>query len=163
MIIINKSGYLKFKNHKFRCALGKSGVGEKKIEGDDLTPKGTYKIIKIYYREDRIRKIKSKIRLRKIEKNFGWCDQPNSKYYNKLISLPNKLSHEKLYRKDNIYDVIIVLNYNMNPTIQYKGSAIFIHVARRKFPPTKGCVAISKKNLLYLIEKISKKTKIKIS
>ena len=72
------------------------------------------------------------------------------------------MSHEKLYRKDNIYDVIIVLNYNMNPTIQYKGSAIFIHVAKRNFTPTKGCVAISKKNLLYLIERISKKTKIKI-
>jgi L,D-peptidoglycan transpeptidase YkuD (ErfK/YbiS/YcfS/YnhG family) len=162
MIIINKSGYLKFKNLKFKCSLGKSGVGEKKIEGDNVTPKGTYLIKRIYYRKDRIKKIKAKIKLFEIKKNFGWCDQPDSKFYNRLIDLPNKLSHEKLYRKDNIYDVIIVLNYNMNPTIQYKGSAIFIHVARRKFPPTKGCVAISKKNLLYLIEKISKKTKIKI-
>jgi L,D-peptidoglycan transpeptidase YkuD (ErfK/YbiS/YcfS/YnhG family) len=58
MIIINKSGYLKFKNHKFRCSLGKSGIGEKKIEGDNLTPKGTYKIVKIYYRKDRIKKIR---------------------------------------------------------------------------------------------------------
>ena len=162
MIIINKSGNLKFKNHKFRCALGKSGVGEKKIEGDNLTPKGTYKIIKIYYREDRIRKIKSKIRLRKIGKNFGWCDQPNSKYYNKLILLPNKLSHERLFRKDKIYDIIMVLDYNINPTILNKGSAIFIHLARKKFQPTKGCIALSKKNLLYLVEKISKNTKIKI-
>ena len=162
MIIINKSGYLKFKNLKFKCSLGKSGIGEKKIEGDNITPKGTYQIKRVYYRKDRVKKIKAKIKLFEIKKNFGWCDQPDSKFYNRLIDLPNKLSHEKLYRKDNIYDVIIVLNYNMNPTIQYKGSAIFIHVARRKFPPTKGCVAISKKNLLYLIEKISKKTKIKI-
>jgi hypothetical protein len=162
MIIINKSGYLKFKNLKFKCSLGKSGVGEKKIEGDNITPKGTYQITRIYYRKDRIKKIKTKIKLFEIKKKFGWCDQPDSKFYNRLINLPNKLSHEKLYIKDNIYDVIIVLNYNMNPTIQYKGSAIFIHVAKRKFTPTKGCVAISKKNLLYLIEKISKKTKIKI-
>jgi len=162
MIIINKSGYLKFKNLKFKCSLGKSGIGEKKIEGDNITPEGTYQIIRVYYRKDRVKKIKAKIKLFEIKKNFGWCDQPNSKFYNRLIDIPNKLSHEKLYRKDNVYDVIIVLNYNMNPTIQYKGSAIFIHVAKRKFPPTKGCVAISKKNLLSLIEAISKKTKIKI-
>ena len=163
MIIINKSGYLKFKNIKFKCSLGKSGIGEKRIEGDNITPQGTFKVTRIYYREDKIKKIKSKNKLLKIKENFGWCDQPNSKYYNKLIQLPSKLSHEKLYRRDNIYDVILVLNYNMKPTIRYKGSAIFIHVARKKFPPTKGCIAICKKNLLYLTEHISKNIKIKIS
>ena len=163
MIIINKSGYLKFKNLKFRCSLGKSGIGEKRIEGDNITPKGTFKVTRIYYRGDKIKKIKSKNKLFKIKKNFGWCDQPNSKYYNKLIQLPSKLSHEKLYRRDNIYDVILVLNYNMKPTIRYKGSAIFIHVARKKFPPTKGCIAICRKNLLYLTEHISKNIKIKIT
>ena len=163
MIIINKSGYLKFKNLKFRCSLGKSGIGEKRIEGDNITPQGTYCVTRIYYRDDKIKKIKSKIKLFKIKKNFGWCDQPNTKYYNKLIQLPSKLGHEKLYRRDNIYDVILVLNYNMKPTIQYKGSAIFIHVARKKFPSTKGCVAISKKNLLYLAEHMPKNIKIKIT
>ena len=163
MIIINKSGYLKFKNLKFKCSLGKSGIGEKRIEGDNITPKGTFKVTRIYYRGDKIKKIKSKNKLFKIKKNFGWCDQPNSKYYNKLIQLPSKLSHEKLYRRDNIYDVILVLNYNMNPTIRYKGSAIFIHVARKKFPPTKGCIAICRKNLLYLTEHIPKNIKIKIA
>jgi L,D-peptidoglycan transpeptidase YkuD (ErfK/YbiS/YcfS/YnhG family) len=163
MIIINKSGYLKFKNLKFRCSLGKSGIGEKRIEGDNITPQGTYSVTRIYYRDDKIKKIKSKIKLFKIKKNFGWCDQPNTKYYNKLIQLPSKLGHEKLYRRDDIYDVILVLNFNMKPTIQYKGSAIFIHVARKKFPSTKGCVAISKKNLLYLTERIPKNIKIKIT
>ena len=163
MIIINKSGYLKFKNLKFRCSLGKSGIGEKRIEGDNITPQGTFKVTRIYYRGDKIKKIKSKNKLFKIKKNFGWCDQPNSKYYNKLIQLPSKLSHEKLYRRDNIYDVILVLNYNMKPTIRYKGSAIFIHVARKKFPPTKGCIAICRKNLLYLTEHIPKNIKIKIA
>ena len=160
MIIVKKNSYLKYKNFRFRCAIGKAGIKKKLREGDNITPKGTYQITRIYYRKDRIKKIKTKIKLSKIKKNFGWCDQPDSKFYNRLIDIPNKLSHEKLYRKDNIYDVIIVLNYNMYPTIQYKGSAIFIHVAKRNFTPTKGCVAISKKNLLYLIERISKKTKI---
>ena len=163
MIYINKSSYLRYKNLKFKCAIGKAGIGEKKIVGDNITPKGTYKIIKIYYRKDRIKELVSQIKLIKIKKNMGWCDDPKSKKYNRLIYLPTKYSHEKLYRRDNIYDVILVLNYNMKPTIRYKGSAIFIHVARKKFPPTKGCIALEKNNLIKLVLKIQKNTKIKIS
>ena len=162
MIIINKSGHLKYKNLWFRCALGKSGVGKKKIEGDDITPKGTYKISQIFYRKDRIKKIKSKIKIFKINKNMGWCDDPRSDAYNQLINLPNKYNYEKFYRKDNIYDLIIVLNYNMNPTIKNKGSAIFIHIAKKNYSPTKGCIALSKINLLEILNKINSNTKIKI-
>ena len=79
MIIINKSGYLKYKDLKFKCALGKAGIGIKKIEGDNITPKGTFKIVKIYYRKDRIKKIYSKFKLIKITKKMGWCDDPKSK------------------------------------------------------------------------------------
>ena len=163
MIIINKSGYLKFKNLKFKCALGKAGVGKKKIEGDNITPKGTFGIVKIYYRSDRIKKIYSKIKLFKIKNKMGWCDDPNSKKYNQLIKLPSKYTHEKLYRKDNIYDLVIVLNYNMIPIIKNKGSAIFIHVAKKNYKKTAGCVALKKKHLLKLIENIKNKTKIIIN
>ena len=163
MIIINKSGYLKFKNLKFKCALGKAGVGKKKIEGDNITPKGTFGIVKIYYRSDRIKKIYSKIKLFKINNKMGWCDDPNSKKYNQLIKLPSKYTHEKLYRKDNIYDLVIVLNYNMIPIIKNKGSAIFIHVAKKNYKKTEGCVALKKKHLLKLIENIKNKTKIIIN
>ena len=85
MIIINKSGQLKYKDLKFKCALGKAGVGKKRAEGDNITPKGTYKIIQIYYRKDRIIKISSKFKLIKINKNMGWCNDPRSKKYNQLI------------------------------------------------------------------------------
>jgi L,D-peptidoglycan transpeptidase YkuD (ErfK/YbiS/YcfS/YnhG family) len=163
MIIINKSGYLKFKNLKFKCALGKAGVGKKKIEGDNITPKGTFGIVKIYYRSDRIKKIYSKIKLFKIKNKMGWCDDPNSKKYNQLIKLPSKYTHEKFYRKDNIYDLVIVLNYNMIPIIKNKGSAIFIHVAKKNYKKTAGCVALKKKHLLKLIENIKNKTKIIIN
>ena len=101
MIIINKSGYLKYKNHKFKCALGKAGIGNKKIEGDNITPKGIYKIVDIYYREDRIKKISSKFKLIKLTKKMGWCDDSKSKNYNQLISLPSRYRYEKLYRTDN--------------------------------------------------------------
>ena len=99
MIIINKSGYLRYKDLKFKCALGKAGVGKKNKEGDNITPKGTYKIVKIYYRKDKIKKITSKIKLIKINKNMGWCDDPKSKFYNQEIRLPSKYSHEKFIEK----------------------------------------------------------------
>ena len=161
MIVINKSGYLKYKNLKFKCALGKAGVGTKKKEGDNITPKGTYKIVNMYYRKDRIKKISSEFRLTKITKKMGWCDDPNSKYYNQLIKLPTQYTHEKFFRKDNIYDLVLVLDYNMKPIIKNKGSAIFIHIAREK--KTLGCIALKKVDLINLIKKIDKKTKIKIN
>ena len=160
MIIINKSGYLKYKDFKFKCAFGKAGVGDKKIDGDNITPKGTFGIVKIFYRSDRVKKISSKFKLIKITKNMGWCDDPKSKNYNKLIKLPSKFSYEKLYRKDNLYDLILVLNYNINPTIKNKGSAIFIHVKNGNFKKTKGCITLKKANLLKIISLIEKNTKI---
>ena len=163
MIIINKSGYLKYNNLKFRCALGKAGVQGSKREGDNVTPKGTFKIVKVYYRSDRIKKISSKFRPIKITKNMGWCDDPNSKNYNQLIKLPTKYGHEKLHKKNNVYDLIVVLNYNMNPIIKNKGSAIFIHVAKKKYKKTAGCIALKKIHLLNLIKKIEKNTKVIIN
>ena len=162
MIIINKSGYLKYKGLKFKCALGKAGIGNKKIEGDNITPKGTFKIVKIYYRKDRIKKIPSKFKLIKITKKMGWCDDPKSKNYNQLINLPFQYRCEKLYRTDNIYDLILVLNYNLKPIIKNKGSAIFIHISRKDYQPTRGCVGLTKKNLLELVQSIKKEEKIKI-
>jgi L,D-peptidoglycan transpeptidase YkuD (ErfK/YbiS/YcfS/YnhG family) len=163
MIIINKSEYLKFKNLKFKCALGKAGIGKKKIEGDNITPKGTFEIVKIYYRGDRIKKIYSKIKLFKINKKMGCCDDPNSKKYNQLIKLPSKYTHEKLHRRDNVYDLVIVLNYNMRPIVKNKGSAIFIHVTKKNYKKTAGCIALKKNHLIRLINNIRNKTKIIIN
>ena len=163
MIIINKYGYLKYKNLKFRCALGKAGIGKKKIEGDNITPKGSFDIVKIYYRNDRVKKISSKFKLIKITKKMGWCDDPNNKSYNQLINLPTNCKYEKLYRKDNVYDLVIVLDYNIKPTIKNKGSAIFIHVARQNYKKTAGCIALKKNHLKKLIKTIEKNTKVIIN
>ena len=163
MIIVKKSGYLKFKNLKFRCALGKGGVKKKTMEGDNITPKGIFKIIKVYYRPDKIKKIKTLIKKIKIKKNMGWCDDPNSHFYNKLINLPTKYSHEKLYRNDSLYDLIVMLSYNTNPIIKNKGSAIFMHIAKNSYKKTKGCIALKKEHLIKIISKIKKNTKIKIN
>jgi L,D-peptidoglycan transpeptidase YkuD (ErfK/YbiS/YcfS/YnhG family) len=163
MIIINKSGHIKYKNLKFRCAVGKAGIARKKQEGDNVTPKGTFKIVKIYYRKDRVNKISSKFTPIKITKNMGWCDDPNSKNYNQLIKLPTQYRYEKLHRKNNIYDVVVVLNYNMNPIIKNKGSAIFIHIAKKNYKKTAGCIVLKKIHLIKLLKKIGKNTKVIIN
>ena len=76
---------------------------------------------------------------------MGWCDDPKSKYYNQLIKFPFKYSAEKLWLKENSYDIILVIDYNLKPIIKYKGSAIFLHIQKKKYQATKGCIAISKK------------------
>ena len=162
MIIVKKSGYLKYKNFKFRCALGKAGIKQKEREGDFITPKGKFKLIKIYYRSDRIKKVSSVLKKIKIKKNMGWCDDVSSNYYNKQIKINKKFSHEKLYRKDNVYDIVVVLNYNLNPIIKGKGSAIFLHVAKKNYKKTQGCIALKKNELLNLVSKIKRNTQIKI-
>jgi len=93
---------------------------------------------------------------------MGWCDDPKSKNYNKLIKFPSSFSFEKLYKKENIYDIILVLNYNMGPIIKNKGSAIFIHVAKKNYKKTKGCVALKKIHLLKIINILKSNTKVKI-
>tara|TARA_B100001121_G_scaffold295931_1_gene300814 strand:- start:516 stop:1016 length:501 start_codon:yes stop_codon:yes gene_type:complete len=160
-IYINNKNLI-FKNYKAKCALGKRGIGYKRKEGDLITPKGRYKIKFILYRKDRVKKIQSKIKKIEIKKNMGWCNDPRSKHYNKIIKLPSSYSYEKLYKKENIYDIVLVLNYNMSPTIKNKGSAIFIHVAKRYYEKTEGCIAIKKRFLIKIVNDLKKNTQVKI-
>ena len=155
-ISINKK-YLTFNNYRAKCSIGKRGIGIKRKEGDLITPKGKYKIKYILYRKDRV-KLQSKIKKIIISRRMGWCDDPNSKQYNKLIKLPSVYKYETLYRKENIYDIILVLNYNMNPIIKNKGSAIFIHVAKKNYKKTEGCVAIKKKQLMKIAKDLKRST-----
>jgi L,D-peptidoglycan transpeptidase YkuD (ErfK/YbiS/YcfS/YnhG family) len=162
MIIVKKQGYLIFKDLKLRCSLGKNGIANKKKEGDGITPRGIFRLTKVFYREDRVKNIKTKIKKVKIKKNMGWCDDSKSKFYNKLVKIPGKFGHEKLYRKDNIYNIVVVLDYNLNPTIENKGSAIFIHVAKKNYTTTQGCLGLKQNDLIKLIRIVKKNQKIKI-
>jgi L,D-peptidoglycan transpeptidase YkuD (ErfK/YbiS/YcfS/YnhG family) len=162
MIIVKKSGYLKYKNFKFRCALGKAGINQKKFEGDNVTPRGTYRIIKVFYRSDRIKNLITKVSKKKIKKNMGWCDDCKSKNYNKLIKIPFKYSYERLFRLDHIYDLVIIINYNFKPIKKNRGSAIFIHIAKKNYQKTAGCIALKKEHLLKILFNIKKNEKIKI-
>ena len=147
---------------KFKCSIGKKGLKSKKIEGDHCTPIGVFKIGKVYYRPDRVKKPDTILKTKTITKNMGWCDDPKSKDYNKLIKLPINYRYEKLYRKENIYDLILVLNFNMRPIVKKKGSAIFIHIAKKNYKKTEGCVAVNKVSLLKIIKKLKNNTKVLI-
>jgi len=162
MIVIKKSGHLKYKKFKFRCSLGKNGIKKKIKEGDNITPRGIFRVKKLYYRADRIKKIITSVKKIKIKKNVGWCDDFKSANYNKEIKLPSRFSHEKLYRKDYLYDLVVVINYNMNPIIKKKGSAIFIHIEKNNYKPTQGCIGLKQKHLLTILKNIKKNEKIKI-
>ena len=150
LIQIKKSTILCFKNYKFKCVIGKKGIKKNKIEGDKATPKGTYSLKKLYFRADRI-------------KSMGWCHLPNDKKYNKEIKIKNNNNtFEKLYRNDHKYDALIVINYNVSPTLFNKGSAIFIHLTRN-YKPTAGCIGLKLKDFLVLAKFCNKKTKIRIN
>lgn len=158
--LINKNLYLN--DYKLKCTVGKRGITGKKKEGDKKTPKGSFKFVSLFYRKDRIKKVKSNLKKYIIKKNMGWCDDPKSKFYNKLVKFPFKFNAEKLYLKKNIYDIILILNFNSKPVIRNKGSAIFLHISNKKYTPTNGCIAVSLKDMKLLLKKINKKTKISI-
>ena len=122
-IIINKN-YLTYNKLKVKCAIGRNGIGYKRKEGDLITPYGQFNIQCILYRKDRV-KVSTKLKKKIIKKNMGWCNDPKSNHYNKLVKLPFSYNHEKLFKKENIYDIILVLNYNMNP-IKKKKVALFL-------------------------------------
>ncbi len=146
----------------FKCSIGKNGLRTKKIEGDRCTPKGFFAIKEIYFRSDRIKKFSTQIRKIKIKKNMGWCNDPTSKKYNSLINVKEKISKEKMFRKDKKYDLVIIVDYNLNKPTPFKGSAIFIHLTNN-YKPTAGCIALNKKDMLILLKLINKKTKILLS
>ena len=135
----------------------------KKIEGDKKTPKGTYSLGPLYFRKDRLTKPLTKLKTIEIKKNLGWCDDINSKHYNKpiLINSNSTTKYEKLYRKTKNYDLLIPIKYNTFKPKKNKGSAIFLHLTNN-YKKTLGCISLKRKDLLILLKLIDKKTKIKI-
>ena len=146
---------------KLKCCIGKKGLNSNKKEGDHTTPKGLFKIEKLYYRKDRVAIPNCKIKKKIINKKMIWCDDPMDKRYNREIMTSNRKTKENLYRKDHKYDYLITINFNQK-CIPYKGSAIFLHLTN-DYKPTAGCIALKKKDFEILLMLINRNTKIKIS
>ena len=160
-IILKNKETLLYDDFVFKCCIGRKGTTSKKIEGDKKTPKGTFSLGPLFYRNDRINYPNTKLNKKKIIKSMGWCNDVNNRDYNKLIKVNNRIRHEKLFLKKNIYDLLIPINYNsLNPR-KNKGSAIFLHLTKN-YKKTLGCIGINKRDMFILLKLINKKTKIQI-
>ena len=164
MIIIVKNKHtLLCDDFKFTCSVGKRGFSNSKKEGDKKTPRGSYKIGNLYYRSDRVKKPITKLKLIKINKNMCWCDDiKDKKNYNRFSNKILKSKHEKLFRKDYKYDLLIPIKFNFEKPKIGKGSCIFIHITQN-YKPTAGCIAVSKKDFLIISKLINSNTKININ
>lgn len=143
------------------CALGKGGVKTAKREGDGATPRKTLRALRLYRRPDRPM-VNTLIPTRITSRTMGWCDDSASPQYNQPVALPFAKSHEKLWRDDHVYDLVIDTDYNRRPAIKGRGSAIFIHLARPHYTPTEGCIALNRRDLKHVIAMIDTQTRIHV-
>jgi len=145
----------------FKCSIGKNGLKKNKIEGDKSTPLGTFQLGDLYWRPDRVKKPETSLKCIPITKNMKWCNDENSKFYNKEFTKNIDIRHEKLFRRDYKYNYFILIRYNYKKVVKGKGSAIFIHLTKN-YKKTDGCVALKEKDFLILAKITNKKDKIKI-
>ena len=162
-IFIKNKHTLQIDEFKFRCCIGKKGSTNNKIEGDNKTPKGLFKIDHLYFRKDRMDKPKTLLKCIKIKNHMGWCNDVRfPKKYNRLIKKSKKYKHEKLKRKDYKYDLIIPIKYNFKKPAIGKGSCIFIHVTKN-YKPTAGCIALKFKDFLIMLKILKRNSTIRIN
>ncbi len=151
MIGKRSAGLMRAGPFAFRCALGRTGITARKREGDGATPAGLWPLRCVLFRPDRVARPRCALPLCALRATDGWCDAPGDANYNRPVCLPYAASHERLWREDGVYDVIVVLGYNDAPRKAGCGSAIFMHVARDDYAPTEGCIALERGHLLKIL------------
>lgn len=142
-----KDGLLSGAGLKLRAAFGRGGTRLEKREGDGATPTGTLQLLRILYRADRLPPPRCGVPVEPLSPQDGWCDDPADTAYNRPVRLPYPASHEELWRGDELYDIIGVLDWNISPAVPGRGSAIFLHIATPDYAPTAGCVALARLDL----------------
>ena len=162
-IVVDPTGWLSHGGRRIRCAVGRSGICASRREGDGSTPAGTFPLRRVYFRPDRLPPPKSGLPIGPLRPDNGWCDAPNDPSYNKLVQLPHSSSAEILWRKDHLYDIIVVIGFNDDPPEPRLGSAIFLHLASQEYDPTEGCVAIARMDAIALLENLGPSTTIRIN
>jgi L,D-peptidoglycan transpeptidase YkuD (ErfK/YbiS/YcfS/YnhG family) len=143
-------------------ALGSGGIRANKREGDGATPRGSFRLVRLWWRADRIPRPHTALPTRRIGPADAWCEDPRDRRYNRPFVLSPGAAGDRLMRADRLYDLIIELDHNTRPRIAGRGSAVFMHVARPGFAPTAGCVAMKKERLLRLLERVGPRTRIVI-
>ncbi|HTJ63782.1 MAG TPA: L,D-transpeptidase family protein [Alphaproteobacteria bacterium] len=162
-IAVSPDGWLEWNGRRVRAALGRGGVTLSKREGDGGTPAGTFALRSLLYRADRLVQPVTLLDCAPIAEDSGWSDDPADPAYNRPVRLPHAFGHERLWREDGVYDLIVPLGYNDAPPIAGRGSAIFLHVARPAYAPTEGCVALALNDLLLLLADCGPETRLEIS
>ncbi len=147
-----REGLLWCAGRTFPCALGKGGITAFKREGDGATPLARMRVLWGYYRPGRGPGEAVRLPLQRETGDLGWCDASGDRNYNRPVRLPYPASAERMQRADHLYDICIVLDWNMRPAVRGRGSAIFLHLARPGFQPTEGCVAVSRRTMLQLLK-----------
>jgi len=153
-------GWLSAGNRLFRTALGRSGVKASKREGDGATPSGRFHPVRLWWRADRLIRPRVFLPVRRIGPNDAWCEDPSDRRYNQPFHRSANEPGDGLRRTDGLYDLIVETDHNTRPRIAGRGSAIFIHVAQPGFAPTAGCIALTRNELLRLLSRLSRKTRI---
>ena len=146
-LIVSASREARWGKRRLRCALGRGGLARDKREGDGATPIGAWPMRRLLYRADRLGRPATRLPAAPIAIEDGWCDDPADPLYNRPISLPYPGRHERLWREDGLYDLVVVLGHNDDPVVRGEGSAIFLHIARPDWAPTEGCVALARADL----------------
>lgn len=150
------TGWLTWGPMRVRCAIGKSGRRAIKREGDGATPLGHFALRQAYYRADRLMRPRLALPLRALRRDDGWCDAMSDRNYNRPIRHPYAASAEYMWREDGLYDLVVVLDYNLRPRVAGRGSAIFLHCARPGYAPTEGCIAVQRSELVRLLGQIGR-------
>lgn len=153
-------GMLSFSGQTIPCALGRSGIRAIKREGDGASPRGSWSVVCVLYHPGRVRRPRTRLPVHLIGVDDGWCDAVGDRNYNCRVKHPYPASAEQLFRSDGLYDFVVVLNYNMRPRVQGRGSAIFLHVARSGYLPTEGCIAVKRDHLLRLLPTLTRSSMI---
>jgi L,D-peptidoglycan transpeptidase YkuD (ErfK/YbiS/YcfS/YnhG family) len=133
------------------CALGRTGIGSLKREGDGHTPLAPMRLLYGFWRSDRLARPRTRLPMIAANRTMAWCDDPRSPAYNRLSRLPLSASHEEMCRSDELYDICIVMDWNISSRRRGAGSAIFLHVARAGYKPTEGCIAVSRRDMRRLL------------
>jgi L,D-peptidoglycan transpeptidase YkuD (ErfK/YbiS/YcfS/YnhG family) len=157
---LHSQGWLAAGNRTIRAALGRAGIKASKREGDGATPSGRFRPVRLWWRADRLTRPRVLLPVRRIGPDDAWCEDPRDRRYNRAFRRSANELSDRLRRADGLYDLIVEIDHNARPRVAGRGSAIFIHVARKGFSPTAGCIALTKKELLELLSRLSRKTRI---